>query len=191
MSLVHISMNHSPGIIIPNAVSERISEESRSDLQNFRQSFFVLSVRTGRKAVVDNQCVACGGGCFVWESTGENYEASDADKALEKLVGVKQEVLDDLCNMIRDGGSDYYKQAGELLQKVLKKDKIWRWSIDKMLESSFVKGGATVTSKLPLMDLVKNVNNCSGKLVLRNELSSTGHRTPNPNCPFFLSSLQF
>jgi len=58
-------MNHSPGIIIPNAVSERISEESRSDLQNFRQSFFVLSVRTGRKAVVDNQCVACGGGCFV------------------------------------------------------------------------------------------------------------------------------
>jgi hypothetical protein len=104
---------------------------------------------------------------------------------------VKQEVLDDLCNMIRDGGSDYYKQAGELLQKVLKKDKIWRWSIDKMLESSFVKGGATVTSKLPLMDLVKNVNNCSGKLVLRNELSSTGHRTPNPNCPFFLSSLQF
>jgi hypothetical protein len=104
---------------------------------------------------------------------------------------VKQEVLDDLCNMIRDGGSDYYKQAGELLQKVLKKDKIWRWSIDKMLESSFVKGGATVTSKLPLMDLVKNVNNYSGKLVLRNELSSTGHRTPNPNCPFFLSSLQF
>jgi hypothetical protein len=77
---------------------------------------------------------------------------------------VKQEVLDDLCNMIRDGGSDYYKQAGELLQKVLKKDKIWRWSIDKMLESSFVKGGATVTSKLPLMDLVKNVNNCSDKL---------------------------
>jgi hypothetical protein len=104
---------------------------------------------------------------------------------------VKQEALDDLCNMIRDGGSDYYKQAGELLQKVLKKDKIWRWSIDKMLESSFVKGGATVTSKLPLMDLVKNVNNFSGMLVLRNELSSTGHRTPNPNCPFFLSSLQF
>jgi serine/threonine protein kinase len=125
------------------------------------------------------------------KAEGENYEASDADKALEKLVGVKQEVLDDLCSMIRDGGSDYYKQAGELLQKVLKKDKIWRWSIDKMLESSFVKGGATVTSKLPLMDLVKNVNNCSGKLVLRNELSSTGHRTPNPNCPFFLSSLQF
>ncbi|CAK9864988.1 unnamed protein product [Sphagnum jensenii] len=98
------------------------------------------------------------------KAEGENYEASDADKALEKLVGVKQEVLDDLCNMIRDGGSDYYKQAGELLQKVLKKDKIWRWSIDKMLESSFVKGGATVTSKLPLMDLVKNVNNCSDKL---------------------------
>jgi hypothetical protein len=36
------------------------------------KAFFVLSVRTGRKAVVDNQCVACGGGLFcVREYRGE------------------------------------------------------------------------------------------------------------------------
>jgi hypothetical protein len=94
--------------------------------------------------------------------TGENYESSDEGRALEKLAEVKQEMLDELCDVIRDGGSDYYKQAGELLQKVLKTDKIRRWSVEKMLDSSFVKGGSTVSSKKQLLSLVDNVTKVSG-----------------------------
>ncbi len=94
--------------------------------------------------------------------TGENYESSDEGRALEKLAEVKQERLDDLGDVIRDGGSDYYKQAGELLQKVLKTDKIRRWSVEKMLDSSFVKGGSTVSSKKQLLSLVDNVTKVSG-----------------------------
>lgn len=79
--------------------------------------------------------------------SGDNYEAKDADVALEKLRTVDQTQIDVLCKMIRDGGNDYYRNAGELIQNVLRRDKLCRSKLEQMLESSFVKGGATITEK--------------------------------------------